>query len=124
MGKSQYLTLLSDIVDKKELVMEHDLPNCWEIRKCGRERGGKDVSQYGECPVSEMGMGHSCWVVAGSFHDGEPYCPQVKNEGTKCTQCEVFKLYCRSVCSKGMEISEAFPEEERMYQKLMSEKHK
>ena len=105
------------------MTTELDLPNCWEIRNCGREKGGKDVSQFGECPVSEVNMGHSCWVVAGSFHDGEPYCPIVKYEGLACTQCEVFNLYCRTGCPNGQVIKEKFPEEEKNYLKLMAERY-
>lgn len=104
--------------------MEQDLPNCWEIRRCNREKGGREVSEHGECPVSEINMGHSCWVVAGSFHDGEPYCPRVKRDGIGCTQCEVYKLYCRAGCPKGPAIQETFPEEERLYRKMMSDRYK
>lgn len=105
------------------MTIEHDLPNCWEIRNCGREKDGKYVGLEGVCPVSELNMGHSCWVVAGSFHDGEPYCPQVKYHGETCTQCEVFSLYCRTGCTNGPEIKNMYPEEEKTYLQLMSERY-
>lgn len=26
--------------------------NCWELRKCGREPGGANVSEFGLCPAA------------------------------------------------------------------------
>jgi len=104
---------------------EEELLNCWEIRKCGREKGGEHEEEFGECPVSEMNMGHSCWVIAGSFHDGEPYCPRVKNKKIRsCIECGVFKMYSRTGPDKGKKIKECFPEENQAYMKLMAERFK
>ncbi len=44
-----------------------ELLNCWEIMKCGRQKGGKKVNELGECIASKEGMGHSCWAVAGTL---------------------------------------------------------
>lgn len=107
---------------KKE---DEEFLNCWEIRKCGRQKGGETEAEFGECPVSKMRMGHSCWVIAGSFHSGEPYCPRVKNRVIRsCVECGVFKLYARTGDAKGREIKERFPEEEEVYLKLMSDRFK
>jgi len=38
------------------------LLNCWKIKKCGRQRGGKKVNELGECIASKGKVGHS---VAG-----------------------------------------------------------
>ena len=45
------------------------LPNCWEIKKCGREKGGKNEEELGICPAHPK-YGHSCWIIAGTFCKG------------------------------------------------------
>jgi hypothetical protein len=104
--------------------MKDKLLNCWEKRHCGREKDGVNVLKFGECPTSKMNMGHSCWVVAGSFHGGIPYCPEVKEKKIKCSQCEIFKLYSRTTGTLGTEIRKEFPAEEEKYQKIMIELYK
>jgi hypothetical protein len=49
--------------------------NCWEYRKCGREKGGLMVDILGECPVASamkfdgrndgIAAGRACWMVSG-----------------------------------------------------------
>jgi hypothetical protein len=34
-------------------LMNMQLLNCWEIKKCGRQRGGKKVNELGECIASK-----------------------------------------------------------------------
>jgi hypothetical protein len=56
-------------------------PNCWEIKKCGREPGGAKVDELGVCPVATekrldgthggKNAGRVCWVVAGSMCGGK-----------------------------------------------------
>lgn len=51
--------------------------NCWEFKRCGREVGGKKVSEFGICPASTDTLlegvhggicaGRACWVVAGTM---------------------------------------------------------
>lgn len=51
--------------------------NCWEYMKCGREPGGKNVSNDGLCPAttafsadgfnSGKNGGRLCWAIAGSL---------------------------------------------------------
>ena len=102
--------------------MKDDFFNCWQIKKCGREMCGVNELESGECPTSKMGMGHSCWAVAGSFNGGEPCCPSVISDNSKCSECEVFRLYRRTgLQSKGSHILAYFPEEEKKYIKLMAE---
>ena len=55
--------------------------NCWEFKKCGRERGGDKAAELGICPVSVNTMlegvhngicaGRACWAVAGTMCGGE-----------------------------------------------------
>jgi hypothetical protein len=55
--------------------------NCWEVMECGREPGGKNVKEHGVCPTAVderlegvhggKKAGRACWVVAGTFCEGE-----------------------------------------------------
>ena len=55
--------------------------NCWEFKKCGRELDGDKISELGECPASVekrlngihsgTNAGRACWIVAGTFCEGE-----------------------------------------------------
>lgn len=55
--------------------------NCWEFKKCGREPGGKNVVKMGICPAATenslegihggKNAGRVCWLVAGTYCDGE-----------------------------------------------------
>jgi hypothetical protein len=74
--------------------------NCWEMKKCGREKGGANVAELGECPaasdVSADGInggkngGRICWALSGTFCGG-------KKQGTfaqkqlSCMSCPVYK---------------------------------
>ena len=50
--------------------MGERLENCWEILNCGRERGGPNVMELGECIAAKQGLGHSCWAIAGTLCGG------------------------------------------------------
>jgi hypothetical protein len=74
--------------------------NCWEVKGCGREPGGKNVKRRGVCPAATderlnglhggKNAGRACWVIAGTFCEG-------KVQGTfaqkyqDCTQCDFFR---------------------------------
>ncbi len=54
--------------------------NCWEFKKCGREPGGRRVSELGVCRASTetrtTGVNHgtnggrACWALAGTLCGG------------------------------------------------------
>ena len=73
--------------------------NCWEVKKCGRTKGGEREKDLGVCPASKElrldgvhggdNAGRACWVVAGSLCNG-------KVQGTfaaKYGQCERCDFY-------------------------------
>ncbi len=35
--------------------MNRKLLNCWEIKKCKRQKGGKKVNELGDCLASSVG---------------------------------------------------------------------
>jgi hypothetical protein len=57
------------------------LPNCWEFKQCGRERGGIRAERLGVCPAATeaqfsgtnrgINAGRYCWRVAGTFCEGQ-----------------------------------------------------
>lgn len=71
--------------------------NCWEYRKCGREKNGINVKISGACPVASEGSAHGlnegknggrmCWVVSDICCDGKVRCSNgdVKDP---CFSCE------------------------------------
>lgn len=85
------------------------LPNCWEIKKCGREKGGKNEKTLGMCPAYPKN-GHSCWIIAGTFCKGEVQGTFAKKQKI-CTICEVYKLYSTSFGSDREKVKLHYPEE-------------
>ncbi len=63
--------------------------NCWEFKKCGREKGGAKAHELGVCP-SYPQDGNNCARVAGTLCGG-------KVQGTfatklaNCLQCDFYK---------------------------------
>ncbi len=74
--------------------------NCWEFQKCGRQPGGKKVTEFGICPTaidSETdGLndgkygGRICWAVAGSFC-GSLVQGTIAKDRLSCLSCDFFK---------------------------------
>ncbi|KKQ93865.1 MAG: hypothetical protein UT66_C0033G0010 [candidate division CPR2 bacterium GW2011_GWC1_39_9] len=75
------------------------LENCWEIKKCGREPGGKNVEGLGVCPASSdrrlsgfnkgVNGGRACWAIAGTMCNGEvqgTFASKIED----CENCEVY----------------------------------
>ena len=77
--------------------------NCWEVKKCGRQPGGNQVSTQGICPASTLmavdgindgiNGGRACWALTGTMSG-----PAEKVQGsfarilnTTCYDCEFFE---------------------------------
>lgn len=90
------------------------MKNCWEIRGCGREKGGAKVEELGECIASIESMGHSCWAIAGTLCGGVVQ-GNVKDKEKNCLVCEVFGLYNRQTGTCADAIAQTFPREEEKY---------
>ncbi len=96
----------------------NEFPNCWDIKKCGRQKGGEKVAELGECVASIEGLGHSCWAIAGTLCGGVVQGTVAQKEGN-CVNCDVHKDYNRVAGKKGMEIKNLFPRENEKYQCLL-----
>jgi hypothetical protein len=76
--------------------------NCWEYKKCGRERGGSKESELGICPAAMekkldgihggSNAGRSCWIVVGTFCSDEIRGKASKEKIETCTGCNFYKV--------------------------------
>ena len=95
-----------------------EMKNCWEIMACGREKGGVNAEEFGECPASKQGLGHSCWVAAGTFCDGVVQGTYAQKE-RNCMLCKVHEYYHRTTGIYGDEIVKQFPDEEAKHSAML-----
>ena len=98
--------------------MNNELLNCWEIKKCERQKGGKKVNDLSECIASKEGMGHSCWAVAGTLCGGRIQGTTAQKTGY-CTTCKVYEIYNRSMGELGELVKTSYPEEDARYYNIM-----
>lgn len=74
--------------------------NCWEVKLCGREPGGKR-NDLGICPASlearldgihgGINAGRACWIVAGTLC-GDKVQGTFAKKYDSCEQCDFFAL--------------------------------
>ena len=75
--------------------------NCWELKQCGREPGGRKVNELGVCPAATdtrvfgvnggINGGRVCWAIAGTFCDAKVQGSFALKVGN-CMQCDFFNL--------------------------------
>lgn len=75
--------------------------NCWEVKKCGRQVGGKHVGENGACPAatefahngvnSGKNAGRICWAIVGTFCGRKVQGTFAEKELT-CMACEFYKM--------------------------------
>jgi hypothetical protein len=63
--------------------------NCWEFKKCGREKGGAKEKELGICPAYPN-SGTNCARIAGTFCGGKVQGTFAEKLGN-CMQCEFYK---------------------------------
>lgn len=74
--------------------------NCWEFKKCGREPGGEH-QELGVCPAAVekrldevhngKNAGRACWVIAGTFCNGQVQGSFAKKYAT-CETCDFYSM--------------------------------
>ncbi|MDK9708565.1 MAG: protein kinase [Desulforhopalus sp.] len=75
--------------------------NCWEFKKCGREKNGRNVQEMGICPAalddsfdginSGINGGRICWAVAGTFCEGTTQ-GAFHAKRQSCVKCDFFSF--------------------------------
>ena len=78
--------------------------NCWEVKECGKEPGGKNAESSGVCPAAVesrldgknhgRNAGRSCWVVAGTMCEGVVQ-GAFATKLVSCSKCEFFRQVAR-----------------------------
>ncbi len=66
--------------------------NCWEYKNCGREANGSKVDELGICPAYTQNAGTACWIVAGTFCEGEVQGTFAKKEAS-CMLCSFYMTF-------------------------------
>lgn len=74
--------------------------NCWEIKKCGKERNLFSSDKSVVCPAAissehngdngGINGGRICWRVSGTYCNGETQSTYVF-KAMNCAKCEVYK---------------------------------
>lgn len=59
-----------------------DKLNCWEFKKCGKDRSG-------DCPAFGRKAGRMCWMVAGTMCEGKVQGVFADKVGT-CKKCDFY----------------------------------
>ena len=75
--------------------------NCWEFKKCGREKGGANTADLGVCPASTetalhgvhdgTNSGRACWVMEGTLCAASVQ-GSFLEKFKKCITCDFFHL--------------------------------
>ncbi len=81
--------------------MEKSKLNCWEFKKCGREKGGSSAAELGVCPASTetalFGVhdgkyaGRACWAVAGTMCKGDIQ-GTFAQKYRECSKCDFYNM--------------------------------
>jgi hypothetical protein len=85
---------------------------------CGREAGGANVAELGECIASKEDLGHSCWAIAGTLCGGEVQ-GSVKDKNGNCLVCKVFSAYNRVTGTAARDVATHHPDEIKRYQEVL-----
>jgi len=78
--------------------------NCWQVRMCGREPGGRKAPELGVCPAASerrldgihggVNGGRACWAIAGTLGSGKPEC-DLARKLAKCVDCDFYRMVHR-----------------------------
>ena len=79
---------MTDNLHNNALQKKGDAMNCWEFKKCGREKGGAKVKEMGVCPAYPN-HGKHCARVVGTLCGGQmqgSFAMKVAN----CMKCDYY----------------------------------
>jgi hypothetical protein len=63
--------------------------NCWEIKKCGREKGGAKAAELGICPAYPA-HGKHCAKISGTLCGGKVQ-GSFASKLVSCLNCDFYK---------------------------------
>ena len=99
------------------------MKNCWEILNCDHSLKGENGVLI-VCPAYEQNMGHSCWVLAGTFCKTTHIIDEKPKNNDCCIDCIVYQKYNRSSGSDRDRVKKECPEENSKYTDIMLGKYK
>jgi len=62
--------------------------NCWEFKKCGREKGGSKANELGVCPAYPDHGTHCAWI-AGTLCGGKVQ-GSFAQKVSSCMKCDFY----------------------------------
>ncbi len=75
--------------------------NCWEVKRCGRQPGGRNADELGVCPAATekkldgvhggLNAGRACWVVSGTLCRGSVQGTFAK-KFSDCQSCDFYVI--------------------------------
>jgi hypothetical protein len=90
--------------------------NCWDAKKCGRERGGARSAELGICPAATdsrltglnggLNGGRVCWVMTGTLCGGKVQGSFALKMGS-CMSCDFYQQVTReegASCAKSGDL--------------------
>lgn len=78
------------------------LLNCWEFKKCGRDKTG-------DCPAYQKKAGKVCWLVAGTMCGGKVQGTFAQKLGN-CTKCDFYQYMERATKEVRQKINQRMRE--------------
>ena len=91
-------------------------PNCWEVKKCGREPGGAKAAELGVCSAAiekrvngangGTNAGRVCWAVTGTLCGGKVQGAFAEKLGN-CMDCPFYQAVRReegTACARTPDI--------------------
>lgn len=80
--------------------------NCWEVKQCGREPGGRNIAGLGICPAAVdtridginngKNGGRVCWAIAGTLCGGKVH-GTFASKIANCRHCEFYQTVHRDI---------------------------
>ncbi|MCI5209872.1 MAG: hypothetical protein D3910_14010 [Candidatus Electrothrix sp. ATG2] len=82
--------------------MKEKALNCWEVKECGREPGGKNINLDGICPAAideradgihhGKNGGRCCWLVFSTYRAEGPYGCYYDGGFNECQECDFYQM--------------------------------
>jgi hypothetical protein len=94
-----------------------NLPNCWEIYKCGHVSGDGPSPDAEGCIAARENLGHSCWTLDGTVCAGKRH-GSAQEKKTECGQCRVFHSFKGLKGRSALEFERLFEDERKRYHAL------